>query len=84
LQFIWDSGVVFVSDVLIFIAIPTVMMGFFSIFFLSVEARGMAYTITLPLKTERILRSKAQLITFIAVAIPLFVAVISFFRPFTN
>jgi len=83
-QFIWEIGVVHVSDVIIFIAIPTIMLGFFSIFFLSVEARGIAYTITLPLPTERILRAKAQLITLMALAIPLFVLAISFFKQFTS
>jgi predicted permease len=84
LQFIWEIGVVHVSDVLIFIVIPTIMLGFFSIFFLSVEARGMAYTMTLPLPTKRILRGKAQLLTLTSVAIPVFVIVISFFKAFTN
>jgi predicted permease len=84
LQFIFELGVVHVSDVLIFIVIPTVMLGFFSIFFLSVEARGMAYTMTLPLPTERILRAKAHLITIMAVTIPIFLIAISFFKPFTN
>lgn len=84
LQFIWEIGVVYVSDILSFIVIPTVMLGFFSIFFLSVEARGMAYTMTLPLPTERILRAKAQLLTLTAIAIPVFVIAVSFFKPFTN
>lgn len=84
LQFILDLGVVHVSDIIIFIAIPTITLGFFSIFFLSVEARGMAYTMTLPLPTERILRAKAQLITLISLAIPVFVLIASLFKPFTN
>ncbi|MFW9831197.1 MAG: hypothetical protein ACFFD8_05435 [Candidatus Thorarchaeota archaeon] len=84
LQFVFSSGWVYIMDVLIFVIIPTVMLGFFSIFFLSTEARGMAYTMTLPLKTERILRSKAQLLTIISVVIPLFVVVMSLFKPFTN
>ncbi|MFX1564824.1 MAG: hypothetical protein ACFFCH_02415 [Promethearchaeota archaeon] len=84
LQFILDLGVVHVSDIIVFIAIPTITLGFFSIFFLSVEARGMAYTMTLPLPTERILRSKAQLITLISIAIPVFVLIASLFKPFTN
>jgi predicted permease len=84
LQFLWQAGVFHVSDVIIFIVIPTIMLGFFSIFFLSVEARGMAYTMTLPLPTERILRAKAQLITLMAIAIPVFVIILSFFRQFTN
>ncbi len=84
LQFMWEIRVVYVSDVFLFIVIPTIMLGFFSIFFLSVEARGMVYTITLPLPTERIIRSKAQLITLMAVVIPVFVIVVSLFKPFTN
>ena len=84
LQFIWEIGVVHVSDVITFIVMPTIMLGFFSIFFLSVEARGMKYTLTLPLPTERILKSKAQLITIMALAIPVFVIAISFFKQFTN
>ena len=83
-QFVWEIGVVHVSDVIIFIAIPAVMLGFFAIFFLGVEARGMAYTVTLPIPTEKILRSKAQLITLMAIVIPIFVVAISFFKPFTN
>ncbi len=84
LQFIWEIGVVHVSDVITFIVMPTIMLGFFSIFFLSVEARGMKYTLTLPLPTERILKSKAQLITLMALAIPVFVIAVSFFKSFTN
>ncbi len=84
LQFFWDAGYVFVSDVLIYVVIPTMMLGFTSIFFLSLEARGMVYTLTLPIKTERILRSKAQLLTCISVVIPIFVIAVSFFKPFTN
>lgn len=84
LQFVWQSGWIYVSDVILLVAIPTIMLGFFSIFFLSTEARGMAYTMTLPLKTERILRSKAQLLTLLAIIIPIFVVVVSFFKPFTN
>lgn len=84
LQFIWNEGYIHVYNVVIFVAIPTIMLGFFSIFFLSVETRGMAYTMTLPLKTEKILRSKAQLITCMALAIPVFIIFISFFKPFTN
>ena len=84
LQFIWDNSVIRVSDVLVSIAFPSIMLGFFSIFFLSVEARGMAFTLTLPLKTEQILRSKAQLITCMSIAVPLFVVVISFFRALTH
>ncbi len=84
LQFILDLGVVHVSDIIFLITIPTITLGFFSIFFLSVEARGMAYTMTLPLPTERILRAKAQLITLISLAIPVFVLIASLFKPFTN
>lgn len=84
LQFIWDTSVIRVSDVIISVAIPSMMLGFFSIFFLGVEARGMAYTMTLPLKTEQILRSKAQLITCMSVAIPIVVLVVSYIRSFTN
>jgi hypothetical protein len=84
LQFIWEIGVIHVSDVITFIVMPTIMLGFFSIFFLSVEARGMKYTLTLPLATKRILKSKAQLITLMALAIPVFVIAVSFFKSFTN
>ncbi len=83
-QFIWEISIVHVSDIIVFIVIPTIMLGFFSIFFLGVEARGMAYTMTLPLPTERILRAKAQLITLMAISIPIFVIAVSFFKPFTN
>ena len=84
LEFMWNVGVAHVSDVFLFIVIPTIMLGFFSIFFLSVETRGMAYTVTLPLPTERIIRAKAQLITLMAVTIPVFVLIVSLFKPFTN
>jgi predicted permease len=84
LQFIWDASVIRVSDVLVSIVFPSIMLGFFSIFFLSVEARGMAFTLTLPLKTAQILRSKAQLITCMSIAVPLFVVAISFFRTLTH
>jgi predicted permease len=84
LQFTFELSVVHVSDVLIFIVIPTVMLGFFSIFFLSVEARGMAYTMTLPLPTERILRAKAHLITLVSLIIPVLVLAFAFIKPFTN
>ena len=79
-----EIGVVHVSDVITFIVMPTIMLGFFSIFFLSVEARGMKYTMTLPIPTEKILKSKAQLITLMAVTIPIVVIAISFFKSFTN
>ncbi|MFX0078914.1 MAG: hypothetical protein ACFE8O_06685 [Candidatus Hermodarchaeota archaeon] len=84
LQFIWDVGVISLTDVVISIAIPTIMMGFFSIFFLGVEARGMSYTLTLPLRTKNILRSKAQLLAIMSISIPIFVIIISLFKPLNN
>ena len=83
LQF-WDIPVIRVSNVVISIVFPSIMLGFFSIFFLGVEARGMAFTLTLPLKTEQILRAKAQLITCMSLTVPLFVVAVSFFRPLTH
>ncbi|MHA2314005.1 MAG: hypothetical protein ACXACF_01760 [Candidatus Hermodarchaeia archaeon] len=84
LQFIWEVGVISLTDVVISIAIPTIMLGFFSIFFLGIEARGMSYTLTLPLKTKHILRSKAQLLAIMSISIPIFVIVISLFKPLNN
>lgn len=83
LQF-WDIPVIRVSNVVISIVFPSIMLGFFSIFFLGVEARGMAFTLTLPLKTGQILRAKAQLITCMSITVPLFVVAVSFFRPLTH
>lgn len=84
LQFIWEVGIISLTDVVISIAIPTIMLGFFSIFFLGVEARGMSYTLTLPLKTKSILKSKAQLISIMSISIPIFVIIVSLFRPLNN
>lgn len=84
MQFIWYGDVISLTQVVISMAIPTIMLGFFSIFFLSIEARGMSYTLTLPLKTKEILKSKAQLITIMSITIPLFGIVISLFKPFNN
>jgi len=84
LQFIWDVGVISLTDVVISIAIPTIMLGFFSIFFLGIEARGMSYTLTLPLKTKNILKSKAQLLAIMSISIPIFVFIISLFKPLNN
>jgi predicted permease len=84
MQFIWEVGIISLTDVVMSIAIPTVMLGFFSIFFLGVEARGMSYTLTLPLKTKNILKSKALLLSIMSISIPLFVIAISFFRPLNN
>ncbi|GEM_PF-4386080 len=84
LQFIGDVGVISLTDVVISIAIPTIMMGFFSIFFLGVEARGMSYTLTLPLKTKNILKSKAQLIAIMSISIPIFLIIVSLFKPLNN
>ena len=84
LQFIWDVGVISLTDVVISIAIPTIMMGYFSIFFLGIEARGMSYTLTLPLKTKNILKSKAQLLAIMSISIPIFVILISLFKPLNN
>ena len=84
MQFIWYGDVISLTQVVISMAIPTIMLGFFSIFFLSIEARGMSYTLTLPLKTKDILKSKAQLITIMSITIPIFGIVISLFKPFNN
>lgn len=84
LQFVWDVGVISLTDVVISIAIPTIMLGFFSIFFLGIEARGMSYTLTLPLKTKNILKSKAQLLAIMSISIPIFVFIISLFKPLNN
>lgn len=84
LQFIFEIGSIHVSDVIMFISIPTTMLAFFSIFFLSIEAKGMAFTLTLPLKTETILKSKARLITIMSISIPVFIFAISLIRPFTT
>ncbi len=84
LQFTFNLSVVHVSDVIIFIVIPTVMLSFYSIFFLSVEARGMAYTMTLPLPTKRILLAKAHLITLMSIVIPVLVLAFALIKPFTN
>jgi predicted permease len=83
-QFFEGTGAIFVTDILILITTPATMLSFFAIFFLSIEARGMAFTLTLPLKTETILRSKAQLITCMAVPIPIIVYIVSLFRPLTS
>jgi predicted permease len=80
----FETGVIHVMDILILISIPSIMLSFFSIFFLSVETRGMSYTLSLPIKTRTILRAKSQLITLMSLAIPLVVGVISLFRPFTH
>ena len=66
IQFFSETGIIHVVDVFILVAMPTSILSFFAIFFLSIEARGMAYTLTLPLKTEIILRAKAQLLTLLA------------------
>ncbi|MFW9984403.1 MAG: hypothetical protein ACFFCB_06725 [Candidatus Odinarchaeota archaeon] len=84
MQFIWYGDVISLTQVVISMAIPTIMLGFFSIFFLSIEARGMSYTLTLPLKTKDILKSKTLLITIMSITIPIFGIVISFFKPFNN
>ncbi len=83
-QFFEGTGAIYVMDILILITTPATMLSFFAIFFLSVEARGMAFTLTLPLKTETILRSKAQLITCMAIAIPVVVFIVSLLRPLTS
>ncbi len=83
-QFFEGTGAILVTDILLIITTPATMLSFFAIFFLSVEARGMAFTLTLPLKTETILRSKAQLITCMAIVIPVIVFVVSLFRPLTS
>ncbi len=83
-QFFEGTGAIHVMDILILITTPATMLSFFAIFFLSVEARGMAFTLTIPLKTETILRAKAQLITCMAVVIPIVVYVVSLLRPLTS
>ncbi len=83
-QFFEGTGAIYVSDILILISTPVTMLSFFAIFFLSVEARGMAFTLTLPLKTETILRSKAHLIACMSIVIPIIVFVVSLLRPLTS
>ncbi len=80
----FETGAIHVMDILTLISIPSIMLAFFSIFFLSVETRGMSYTLSLPLKTRVILRAKSQLITLMSLAIPIIVGVISLFRPLTH
>jgi predicted permease len=84
LQFLGESGAIHVLDVIMLCMTPSFMLAFFAIFFLGIEARGMGYTLTLPLKTETILRSKAQLITCMSIAIPIIVVLLSLVRPFTT
>ncbi len=84
LQFLGESTAIHVSEIIALCMTPSFMLSFFAIFFLGIEAKGMGYTLTLPLKTETILRSKAQLITIMSVAIPIIVILLSFVRPFTT
>ena len=79
-----NTGALRVADVLVLVATPGVMLSLFAIFFLGFETRGMAYTLTLPLRAETILRSKTRLITSMSVSIPLVTVAVSFFRPLTT
>jgi hypothetical protein len=84
IAFFQNTGVLRVADVLILVATPGVMLSLFAIFFLGFETRGMAYTLTLPLRAETILRAKTRLITSMSVSIPLVTVAVSFFRPLTT
>jgi len=84
IAFFQDTGALRVADVLILVATPGMMLSLFAIFFLGFETRGMAYTLTLPLRAETILRAKTRLITCMSVSIPLVTVAVSFFRPLTT
>jgi hypothetical protein len=84
LNFLQDAGALRVLDVLVLVTTPTMILSPFAIFFLGFETRGMAYTMTLPLRAETILRAKTRLITCMSVSIPLLMVAVSFLRPLTT
>jgi predicted permease len=84
IAFFQNTGPLRVADLLILVATPTMFLSVNAIFFLGFETRGMAYTLTLPLKAETVLRAKTRLITCMSIAIPLITVAVSFFRPLTT
>jgi hypothetical protein len=84
ITFFQETGALRVADVLFLSSTPAMMLSLFAIFFLGFETRGMAYTLTLPLRAETILRAKTRLITCMSVSIPLLTVAVSLFRPLTT
>lgn len=84
IAFLQTTGPLRVADLLILVATPTMFLSVNAIFFLGFETRGMAYTLTLPLKAETVLRAKTRLITCMSISIPLITFAVSFFRPLTT
>jgi predicted permease len=84
IAFFQSPGPLRVADLLVLVATPTMFLSVNAIFFLGFETRGMAYTLTLPLKAETVLRAKTRLITCMSISIPLITFAVSFFRPLTT
>jgi predicted permease len=84
IAFFQNTGALRVADLLVLVTTPTMFLSVNAIFFLGFETRGMAYTLTLPLKAETVLRAKTRLITCMSVSIPVIAVVVSFFRPLTT